>query len=68
MRTHPATVIYPLFYLSGPYSGDVTDARDKNVIVIGGGDTGVDCVATCVRQVCVPTTGYCPGAPCTKAG
>ena len=30
---------------------DVTDARDKNVIVIGGGDTGVDCVATCVRQV-----------------
>jgi glutamate synthase (NADPH/NADH) small chain len=25
-------------------------ARDKNVIVIGGGDTGSDCVGTCVRQ------------------
>ena len=39
--------ILPLGYLKG----DVIDARDKNVIVIGGGDTGVDCVATCVRQV-----------------
>jgi NADH dehydrogenase FAD-containing subunit len=40
-----------IFSLSGYLKGDVTDARDKNVIVIGGGDTGVDCVATCVRQV-----------------
>lgn len=27
-------------------------ARDKNVIVIGGGDTGNDCVGSCVRQGC----------------
>jgi glutamate synthase (NADPH) small chain len=26
------------------------DARDKNVIVLGGGDTGADCVATAHRQ------------------
>ncbi|MFT3745326.1 MAG: glutamate synthase subunit beta [Pyrinomonadaceae bacterium] len=28
------------------------DVRDKNVIVIGGGDTGTDCVATSLRQGC----------------
>ena len=27
-------------------------AKDKNVIVIGGGDTGCDCIATSLRQVC----------------
>jgi glutamate synthase (NADPH) small chain len=27
-------------------------ARDKDVIVIGGGDTGTDCVATAMRQGC----------------
>jgi len=26
-------------------------ATDKTVVVIGGGDTGVDCVATALRQV-----------------
>ena len=26
-------------------------AKDKRVIVIGGGDTGVDCIATSLRQV-----------------
>ena len=26
-------------------------AKDKQVIVIGGGDTGVDCIATALRQV-----------------
>ncbi len=29
-----------------------TDARGKRVIVVGGGDTGNDCVATCLRQGC----------------
>jgi glutamate synthase (NADPH/NADH) small chain len=29
---------------------DVTDARDKRVVIIGGGDTGSDCAGTCVRQ------------------
>ncbi|HRW13427.1 MAG TPA: glutamate synthase subunit beta [Syntrophomonas sp.] len=28
------------------------NARDKNVIVIGGGDTGTDCAATAIRQKC----------------
>ena len=27
-------------------------AKDKNVIVIGGGDTGCDCIGTALRQVC----------------
>jgi len=42
-------------------AGRVTDldalslsATDKNVIVIGGGDTGVDCIATSLRQVRPP--------------
>ena len=28
------------------------DAHDKDVVVIGGGDTGTDCVATAIRQGC----------------
>lgn len=28
------------------------DVKDKNVLVIGGGDTGTDCVATSLRQGC----------------
>ena len=44
--THLSSIFPP-----GYLNDDVTNARDKNVIVIGGGDTGVDCVATCVRQV-----------------
>ncbi len=28
------------------------DARDKDVIVIGGGDTGTDCIGTAIRQQC----------------
>jgi len=31
-------------------------ARDKNVIVIGGGDTGTDCVGTAMRQGCKSLT------------
>ncbi len=30
--------------------GSYISAKDKNVIVIGGGDTGNDCVGTCVRH------------------
>lgn len=28
------------------------DAKNKRVVVVGGGDTGNDCVATCIRQGC----------------
>ena len=31
-------------------------ARDKHVIVVGGGDTGTDCVATAIRQGCKSLT------------
>ncbi|RIJ63944.1 glutamate synthase subunit beta [Rummeliibacillus sp. POC4] len=32
--------------------GQYLDMKGKNVIVIGGGDTGADCVATAIRQNC----------------
>lgn len=32
--------------------GKYISARDKNVIVIGGGDTGTDCIATSLRHGC----------------
>ena len=32
------------------FDSGALDARDKNVIVIGGGDTAMDCVRTAVRQ------------------
>ena len=28
------------------------NAKDKNVVVVGGGDTGNDCVGTCIRMGC----------------
>ncbi|WP_144700392.1 glutamate synthase subunit beta [Fictibacillus phosphorivorans] len=34
------------------FSEPLIDAEGKNVIVIGGGDTGADCVATALRQKC----------------
>jgi glutamate synthase (NADPH/NADH) small chain len=32
--------------------GQFLSAKDKDVVVIGGGDTGTDCVATALRQGC----------------
>jgi len=37
---------YPLPATSYP----LPDARDKRVVIIGGGDTGSDCAGTCLRQ------------------
>lgn len=31
---------------------ETMNAKGKKVVVIGGGDTGNDCVATCIRQGC----------------
>ena len=33
-----------------PFEGAEIDATDKKVIVIGGGDTGSDCIGTAIRQ------------------
>jgi len=32
--------------------GDYISAKDKNVVVIGGGDTGTDCIGTSIRHGC----------------
>jgi len=37
---------------SGHADGDYISAADKDVIVIGGGDTGTDCVGTSMRHGC----------------
>ena len=38
--------------LDGAEPPETADAKDKDVVVIGGGDTGTDCVATAIRQGC----------------
>jgi glutamate synthase (NADPH/NADH) small chain len=35
-----------------PPAGGSVSARDKDVVVVGGGDTGTDCVATALRHGC----------------
>ena len=41
---------------SGLEDGNYISARDKHVIVIGGGDTGNDCVGTSIRHGCASVT------------
>lgn len=41
---------------SGLAYGDHISAKYKNVVIIGGGDTGNDCVATAIRQGCRSVT------------
>jgi glutamate synthase (NADPH/NADH) small chain len=45
------------------------NAKDKNVVVIGGGDTGTDCVGTSLRQGCknVIQLEIMPQPPATRA-
>lgn len=38
--------------------GNYTSAKDKHVIVIGGGDTGTDCVGTSMRHGCASVTQF----------
>jgi glutamate synthase (NADPH/NADH) small chain len=37
---------------SGHHDGCYLSAKDKDVVVIGGGDTGTDCLATTIRHGC----------------
>ena len=54
---------------SGLQDGKYISAKNKNVIVIGGGDTGNDCVGTCIRHGCKSITQLemMPKAPDTRA-
>ncbi len=49
--------------------GKYLNARDKNVVIIGGGDTGNDCVGTVIRHGCKSVTQIemMPKAPDTRA-
>lgn len=48
---------------------DYISAKDKHVIVIGGGDTGTDCIATSLRHGCKSLVNFevVPQAPATRA-
>ena len=54
---------------NGLQEGTYISAKDKNVIVIGGGDTGNDCVGTCIRHRCKSVTQLemMPKAPDKRA-
>ena len=54
---------------NGLKEGTYISARDKNVVVIGGGDTGNDCVGTCIRHGCKSVTQLemMPKAPDKRA-
>jgi glutamate synthase (NADPH) small chain len=42
----------------GIQTHEMIDARDKHVIILGGGDTGADCLGTAVRQGCKSVKQY----------
>jgi len=54
---------------SGLSDGNYISAKDKNVVIIGGGDTGNDCVGTSVRHGCKSVTQLemMPKLPDTRA-
>lgn len=41
-----------------PFNGEEISAKGKKVIVIGGGDTGSDCIGTSIRQGAVSVTNF----------
>jgi len=47
----------------------IEDARDRRVVIIGGGDTGSDCAGTCVRQGAQSVRQFelLPQPPATRA-
>ena len=54
---------------NGLKEGTYISAKGKDVIVIGGGDTGNDCVGTCIRHGCksIPQLEMMPKAPDERA-
>jgi glutamate synthase (NADPH/NADH) small chain len=54
---------------SAHHNGEYISAKDKDVIVIGGGDTGTDCVGTSLRHGCRSLTQFeiLPKPPETRA-
>lgn len=44
------------FLDSGLTDGKYVSAKGKRVVIIGGGDTGNDCVGTCIRHGCASVT------------
>ncbi|MHB8900174.1 MAG: glutamate synthase subunit beta [Thermoguttaceae bacterium] len=55
---------------SGLEDGQFISARGKDVIVIGGGDTGTDCIATSLRHGCSSVVNFelFPMPPAERAG
>ena len=49
--------------------GTYPSAKDKHVVIVGGGDTGNDCVGTCIRHGCASVTQLemMPKAPAQRA-
>ncbi|MCX8108980.1 MAG: FAD-dependent oxidoreductase, partial [Verrucomicrobiae bacterium] len=54
---------------SGHQDGQYISAKDKDVVVIGGGDTGTDCVGTALRHGCrsILQLEIVPKPPLTRA-
>jgi len=55
--------------LDGSSTADFIDAKGKDVVIIGGGDTGTDCVGTSLRHGCSTVTQVeiMPKAPLERA-
>jgi NADPH-dependent glutamate synthase beta subunit-like oxidoreductase len=55
--------------LTSKYGGKFISAAGKNVIVIGGGDTGTDCIGTSLRHGCQSLTNFelFPAPPAERA-
>jgi NAD(P)H-dependent glutamate synthase small subunit len=58
------------FLDSGHKDGKYISAKDKHVIVIGGGDTGTDCIGTSMRHGCKSLVNFelLPKPPEARAG
>ncbi len=50
-------------------AGNIISAKDKNVVVIGGGDTGTDCIGTSLRHGCQSMVNFelLPQSPAERA-